>query len=180
MLPADSHTLFKKIADWLRRHSTSVELVGNEMRFIHSDTCSSLLVMHAQRREGALPVRAEILRTFFDEALAASIGNGYIMIGSVAEGGVQVSHGYRIPDLGHIRRQAVELGMTDTDAIELFMMEAAWMLVYGVEQRSGRLIRFDHELGAYDSPSSIEEVLEDWWKLEVDDGRVPPIPACGD
>lgn len=86
--------MFELIANWLKARSTSVERVGNELRFVHSVTETSLLVIKDQWVEGLIPVRSDLLRSFFDEGLAASIGNGHIVIGSVIEGGIEVSHGY--------------------------------------------------------------------------------------
>lgn len=171
--------MFELIANWLKARSTSVERVGNELRFVHSVTETSLLVIKDQWVEGLIPVRSDLLRSFFDEGLAASIGNGHIVIGSVIEGGIEVSHGYRIPDLNQMRQQSADLGMTNAEAAEAFMMEASWMFLYGVDQSSGRLVRFDRDFGTYESLSSIENVLGDWWQIVMNDGRVaqsPPTP----
>jgi hypothetical protein len=171
--------MFELIANWLKARSTSIERVGNELRFVHSATVTSLLVIKDQWVEGLIPTRSDLLCSFYDEGLAASIGNGHILIGSAIEGGIEVSHGYRIPDLNQMRLQAADMGMTNSEASEMFMIEASWMLMYGVDQRSGRLVRFDRDFGTYESLSSIENVLNDWWQIVVNDGRVaqsPPPP----
>lgn len=169
--------MFELIANWLKAHSTSVERVGNEIRFVHSVTDSSLLIVKDQWVDGLIPVRSELLGSFFDEGLAASIGNGHIVIGSAVEGGIDVSHGYRIPDLNQMRLQAADLGMGNTEAAETFMMEASWMFLYGVDQSTGRLVRFDRDFGTYESLSSIENVLDDWWQIVVNDGRAAQTPT---
>jgi hypothetical protein len=171
--------MFELIANWLKAHSSSVERVGNELRFVHSATESSLLIVKDQWVDGLIPVQSELLCGFFDEGVAASIGNGHVVIGSTIMGGVEVSHGYRIPDLNQMRLQAVDLGMTNSEAAETFMMEASWMFLYGVDPRTERLVRFDRDFGTYESLSSIENVLGDWWQIVVNDGRVaqsPPTP----
>jgi hypothetical protein len=171
--------MFELIANWLKAHSSSVERVGNELRFVHSETETSLLVLKDHWVDRLIPVQSELLCGFFDEALAASIGNGHIVIGSTIMGGVEVSHGYRVPDLSQMRLQAADLGMTNSEPAETFMMEASWMFLYGVDPRTERLVRFDRDFGTYESLSSIENVLGDWWQIVVNDGRVaefPPTP----
>jgi hypothetical protein len=164
--------MFKTISNWLSRHSTSIERVGNEIRFIHSGSRTSLLVVKDKWPDGLIPVQSEKLRGFFDEGLAASIGNGQIIIGSSIDGGIEVSHGFRIPDLSEMRSNADDFGIDPTDNFEIFMIEASWMFFYGVDLVSQKLFRFDRDFGTSEAVSSIENVLDDWWQMVLNDESV--------
>src|SRR5437879_3463296 len=111
--------MFECIVNWLRSHSISVERVGSELQFKHSESHSSLLVLKDNWLDDQIPVTSDLLCGFFDRCSAASIGNGHIIIGSTVRGGVDVSHGYKIPDLNEMRRQAANLGMANAIASEV-------------------------------------------------------------
>ena len=114
-----------------------------------------------------IPIKSDLLRGLFDSCLGASIGNGHIIIGSPVEGGIDVSHNYRIPDLNELRLQAANLGMQNAIVSEAFMIEASWMFLYGVDPQRRRLLRFDRDFGTYETLSSIENVLRDWWQISI-------------
>jgi len=163
----ERNMMFECITEWLRSHSVSVARVGNELQFKHSESHSSLLILKDDRLDNLIPVESDLLRGLFAGCMAASIGNGHLIIGSTAKGGIMTSHGYRIPDLNEMRLQAADIGMKNPYISETFMIEASWMFLYGVVPGGDRLLRFDRDFGTYESLSSIESVLCDWWQVAI-------------
>jgi hypothetical protein len=164
--------MFEIIKNWLTAHSISIERHGSELRFKHSETESSILVMTEGYQDvipaGGSPLLIELYR----HCAGASIGNGHIIIGSSINGGIKISHGYRLPDLEELRSQAKSLGMVYGDQSEAFMMVACWLFIYGVTPHSERLVCFDREFGTYETISNVENVLNDWWQIAEADGAV--------
>lgn len=159
--------MFESLINWLNSHSTSVKQVGNELLFKHTESRSSVVVLKNEWLDGLIPVHSPLLQNLFNGCLAASIDNGHVIIGSIVEGGITLSHGYRIPDLNELRITAARLGMQNVEASEAFMIEAAWMFLYGIDAESKSLLRFDRDFDSYETVSSIENVMDDWWQIEL-------------
>lgn len=161
------------LISWLRRHSTSVKEEGGELKFIHANNRSSILAVRADWLDDTIRIENRALADFYSAYWAASIGNGYIIIGTPIQGGLEVSHGFRVPDLQHIREKSESLGMHDAKSMEAFMIEASWMFLYGIDQNTNHLVRFDRDFGSCEVISSIENVLDEWWQIVADEQIMP-------
>jgi len=148
-----------------------VEQVENELRFKHTESRSSVVVLKDKWLDGLIPVHSPLLQNLFSGCLAASIDNGHVIIGSIVEGGTTLSHGYKVPDLNELRITAARLGMKNADASEAFMIESAWMFLYGIDPDSESLLRFDRDFNTYETVSTIESVMDDWWQIVIDEDQ---------
>ena len=173
--------MFNIIQTWLQKHSLSTERYGDELRFKHSDTRSSILVMGDKLPNRIAEPRSPILSAFYSQCAGASIGNGHIIIGALVRDGLNLSHGYRLPDVNEMRQTAARLDMQDPVGAEVFMMEASWLFIYGMVPNSDQMVRFDREFDTYETVSGIESVLNDWWQIVVaDDETCWPKKATSD
>lgn len=157
------------LISWLKSHSTSVVREGSELRFSHSTGSTSIITARDLWVDGTVPVRNDQLASFYDEYWAASIGDGYIVIGTPVLGGIEVSHGYRIPDLLEMASTSSSLGISPSEDFEIFMMQASWMFIYGIRGNDGSLIEYDRDFKEFDTLVGIEAVLNQWWEIEKGD-----------
>ena len=133
-----------QIKGWLNSRSVSLETVAGELRYVHPSRETSLLVLRGLNQSNVIPVRSALLGTVYETLSGASIGNGHIVIASNLVGGVDVSHGFTIPDLGEMRTHAQRLDMPLNADDDVFMQVAGWMFVFAVDSR-GVVRRFDRD-----------------------------------
>lgn len=116
-----------------------------------------------------MPVSHKDLSAFYAEYWAGSICDGHVVIGTPMAGGVDVSHGYRIPDLAEMATTANSLGMPEAEGIEVFMQQASWMFIYGLKVADKALFLFDRDFKKLRPLVGIEAVLNQWWEIELAD-----------
>jgi hypothetical protein len=162
------------LEDWLKAHSTKVERIGAEIVFTHVSGETSVLLPRDTWRDSTLSVEVEPLASFYGEYFGASVGNSQLTFATNVAGGLDVSHGFRLPDFEQMAAQARELGVHVGEFEHIFLAEAAWMFVYTVDCESGQpvLRKYDRELGTNRIIESLDVVLEAWWKMVLADQDV--------
>ncbi len=155
------------LESWLRAHSTEVERVGSELVFTHVNGETSLLLPRESWCDNLLPVEVEPLAAFYREYFGASVGNSQLIFATNVAGGVDVSHGFRLPDFDQMKTQARELGVGVGDAELVFLAEAAWMFIYTLSDEVGKpvLRKYDRDFGTNRVVESLDEVLAAWWNI---------------
>jgi hypothetical protein len=157
-----------QVKEWLNSRSVSSETVAGELRYVHPSGETSLLVLGNPRHSNVLSVKSPLLGAFYEAFSGASIGNGHIVIASNRVGGVDVSHGFTVPDLSEMRIHAERLGMPLGVDDVVFMHVASWMFVFAVDAR-GNMRRFDRDLKKVREVPGIESVFNDWWSIVLED-----------
>jgi hypothetical protein len=161
--------MLESLLTWLNSHSTSVVRDGAELRFHHHTGSTSILVVRDAWIDGILPAAHEDLSSFYADYWAGSIGDGHVVIGTPIAGGIDVSHGYRIPDLAEMAATAAHLGLPESAGLEVFMQKGSWLFIYGLKLSDNVLFLYDHEFGDLQPLSGIEAVLNQWWEIELAD-----------
>lgn len=147
---------------------------GAELRFHHHTGSTSILVVRDAWIDGILPTAHEDLSLFYADYWAGSIGDGHVVIGTPVTGGIDVSHGYRIPDLAEMAATASALGLPESAGLEVFMQQASWMFIYGLKAASDALFLYDRDFEKLRPLSGIEAVLNQWWEIELADAAEQP------
>jgi hypothetical protein len=152
---------------WLAAHSVRRDLGEGEIVFSHSLSETSILIPRVTRDADRPMFHSEPLLSFYREYSGASIGNSQIMIGTDLPGGVQVSHGFRLPNLSEMAEQAVQLGVRIGNGERIFMVEATWMFIFTMEEQGEKSVlrKHDRDFGTCRVLKSLEEVFENWWTL---------------
>ena len=161
--------MLESLLAWLHRHSTSVVREGAELRFTHPTGSTSILIVRDAWVDGVTPVKNDQLAFFYSEYWAASIGDGHIIIGTPVLGGMEISHGYRVPDLEDMAATSISLGMEMPPDFQIFMMQGSWLFAYGIKDESGPIVRYDFDYKEFDPVSGIEELLNQWWEIKITD-----------
>jgi hypothetical protein len=158
------------LKDWLTKHSTNVQELDGELRFTHFRGDTSILLPRVKWRDNLLLPRCAALRSFYDQYFGASIGDSQIIIATNVEGGIEISHGFRIPDLGQMKNSAIEVGMPLTADQEVFMVEAGWMFIYAYDFSTpdASLFYYDRDFKKTHKVDGFEKVLDEWWKMVID------------
>jgi len=159
------------LKDWLTKHSTDIQKVGGELRFTHFSGHTSILLPRVEWCDNLLSPQCAALRGFYDQYFGGRIGDSQIVIASNLEGGIEISHGFRIPDLKEMKSRAMELGMPAKSDQEIFMVEAGWMFIYAYDFSTpdASLFYCDRDFKTTHKVDSFQKVLEDWWKMVIDD-----------
>jgi hypothetical protein len=161
------------LESWLRAHSTKVELVGAEIIFTHVNSETSLLLPREGWRDGLHAVDIEPLASFygdyFGDYFGASLGNSHLTFATNIAGGVDVSHGFRMPDFEQMAAQARELAINIGESEQAFLAEAGWAFVYTMSNENGCTVlrKYDREFGTIRKIESLDEVLAGWWKIVI-------------
>jgi hypothetical protein len=152
---------------WLRAHANRVERVGAELVFTHRNGETSVLVPNPGGRGDLLPVGTEPLASFYRAYLGASVGDSQLTFATNVPGGLEVSHGFRLPDFAQMTAQAGELGIAIPPSERAFLAEAAWMFVYTIaDEGEGPVLRvYDRDYGTVRTVPCLEPVLDDWWSI---------------
>lgn len=150
--------------------SLKIERIGGELVFTHDKKHSSILLPRDEWKDDLLPVNLEPLASFYSEYFGASIGNGQLVIATNIEGGIQVSHGFKIPDFNQMAAQAIDLGLKFKESEFVFLSEAAWMFVYTLSDEHGQTVlrKYDRDFGGCQIIQTLDEVLENWWKIATE------------
>jgi len=158
------------LESWLRAHSTKEERVGAELIFTHSNGETSLLLPRDSWRDNLLPSGSGPLGSFYQEYFGASVGNAQLTFATNVEGGLPVSHGFRLSDFEQMASQARDLGIDLPESELVFLAEAAWMFVYTASMQGGKpvLREYDRDFRTSRVIQSLDEVLEGWWKIAND------------
>lgn len=156
---------------WLASRSVRTERRHSEIVFTHFTGETSILVPRTLRTEPLVEVNVASLSSFFLEYSGASIGNGHIILGTNVVGGISTSHGFKLPDLIQMREEARKLGVVPSSGEQVFMMAAAWMFIYTLEQKDGKetLRKYDRDYAKNRVVESFGKVLEVWWKIVTED-----------
>jgi hypothetical protein len=157
-----------EIKEWLNSRSISSEINEGEHRYVHSSGETSLLVLNKTRQGNAIPVTSPLLEGFYAAFSGASIGNGHIVIASNMVGGVTTSHGFAIPDLNEMRIHALQLDMPLHVSDVVFMQVAGWMFILAADSK-GAIRQFDRDMRTVREVPSIESVLNEWWRIVLED-----------
>ena len=154
---------------WLKAHSTKVERSGSELIFTHVNGETSVLLPREGWRDGLLAVEVEPLASFYSEYFGASVGNSQLTFATNVAGGVDVSHGFRLPDFDQMAAQARELGVGVGESEQIFLAEAGWMFIYTVSSENGQAVlrKYDRDFGTNRIIESFDEVLAAWWNIVV-------------
>lgn len=152
---------------WLKAHCTKVERLGAELVFTHVNGETSVLLPREGWRDGLLAIELEPLAPFYSEYLGASIGNSQLTFATNIAGGVDVSHGFRLPDFEQMAMQARELGVSVGESEQIFLAEAGWMFIYTMSSENGQPIlrKYDRDFGTSRTLGGLDEVLASWWKI---------------
>ncbi len=159
---------------WLKAHCTKVECVGAEQVFTHVNGETSLLLPREGWRDGLIAVEVEPLASFYRKYFGASIGNSQLTFATNIAGGLDVSHGFRLPDFNQMANQVQELGVKVDQSEQVFLAEAGWMFIYSVCCENGQpvLRKYDRDFGTRRPVANLEEILSDWWAIvEADHSR---------
>src|SRR5688572_23459703 len=132
---------------WLRAHSIKEERIDGKQIFTHPFQRESILLPRDYWRDDLLPVDMEPLSDFYRENYGASIGDGHLLFATNIEGGVQLSKGFRLPDLQQMKAQAAELGVIAGESEILFLAVAGWMFLYAVRMTDNgpRIVCYDRD-----------------------------------
>lgn len=152
---------------WLKAHSTKVERIGAELVFTHVNAETSLLLPREGWRDGVLTTDIEPLASFYGDYFGASLGKSQLTFATNIVGGVDVSHGFRLPDFEQMAAQARELGVNIPESEHVFLAEAGWMFIYTVSNEQGRpvLRKYDRDFGTSREVQSLDDVLAAWWNI---------------
>lgn len=152
---------------WLKAHSAKVERLGAELVFTHVNGETSVLLPREGWRDGLLAVDIEPLASFYRDYLGASLGNSQLTFATNVAGGLDVSHGFRLPDFDQMAAQAHELGVSVGESEQAFLAEAGWMFIYTMNSESGQTVlrKYDRDSGTSRILASLDEVLTSWWKI---------------
>lgn len=158
------------LESWLSERSDKVERVGKELLFTHPGGSSSILILRDAWLDGELQVGADSLKPFYRKYHGASIGDSQLMIGSNVRGGLVVSQGFTLPDLGAMHEAVLDLGMMIDDFEEVFMIEAAWMFSYSCSKSADSVWRrHDRDFGKVRVIKSLRSIFDDWWQMVTDE-----------
>lgn len=154
---------------WLTAHSLKVEETPTEIVFSHQNGETSVLVRREGFRREVIAVSEPPLASFYARYAGASIGGSQIIIATDLAGGVDVSHGFRIPDLIQMESQVEALGVLASAPERIFMVEAAWMFVYGVSSAGGTSVlrAYDRDFGTSRVIEKFQDVLDAWWQIVI-------------
>jgi hypothetical protein len=114
-----------------------------------------------------LSVAIEPLASFYEDYLGASLGKSHLIFATSVGGGVDVSHGFRLPDFHQMAAQARALDINLGEGEHAFLAEAAWMFIYtmgGTEDRAV-LRKYDRDFGTSRKVARLDEVLAAWWSI---------------
>ena len=155
------------LEDWLRQRSIKVERNGPELIFTHFTGETSILLPRDTWRDNLISFDCDWLASFYDDLFGASIGNSQIIIGTNVRGGIDISHGCRLPDLDQLADKARALGIVVPAAELPFIAEAGYMFFYTVRSSpAGFLFRVhDRDFGTSTRVTGFWEVLENWWTM---------------
>jgi hypothetical protein len=150
---------------WLRLHSIKIERIGTELVFTHINGETSVLLPRDSWCDDLIPVEFEPLRTFYDEYFGASIGNSQLTFATNVRGGLDISHGFKLPDFNQMTTQARELGVNLGNNELAFLAEAGWMFIYSLAIERGEpvLRKYDRDFGNNRVIEKFEDVLTAWW-----------------
>lgn len=156
------------LPSWLRAHSSTIETKSGEVIFQHNpDLTSILLPRRSNLGNRIIPVENDLLDPFYQEFGGASIGNSHILIAANLEGGKELSHGFRLPDLHQMARTAQSMNIKIPESEHVFMSSAGWMFFYTVSIAPGPLSfrEYDRDFGTCRLIHDIDEVFDSWWDL---------------
>jgi hypothetical protein len=87
-------------------------------------------------------------------------------------GGLEVSHGFLLPDLNQMGQTVLELEVTLSAQDQAFMVEAGWQFIYTIEAGSENIVReHDRDFGNTVVVTDLRDVFERWWPLLKEDLR---------
>ncbi len=157
------------LENWLRTHSTKVERVGAEIVFTHVNNETSILLPRGEWRDGLLAVDIDPLASFYGDYFGASLGNSHLTFATNIAGGVDVSHGFRLPDFEQMAAQARELGINIGESEHAFLAEAGWMFIYTMRNEHGRTVlrKYDRHFRTLRTIKNLDEVLTGWWNIVI-------------
>ena len=155
-----------RIEQWLSDHSMKVEKVRSEIVFTHWPGKTSILLALEPRRE-CLISAAEPQAAFYANYSGASIGSSHLIIATNIAGGMDISHGFRIPDLHRMTEIAKEQGIEIPSSEQVFMAGAAYMFFYTIRStRAGLVLReYDRDFKTSRTLAGLEDVFESWWQI---------------
>ena len=157
------------LENWLRTRSTKVERVGAEIIFTHVNNETSLLLPREEWRDGLLAVDIEPLASFYGDYFGASLGNSQLTFATNIAGGVDVSHGFRLPDFEQMAARARELSINIGESEQAFLAEAGWMFIYTMNNENGCTVlrKYDRDFRTVRKIESLDEVLARWWDIVI-------------
>lgn len=156
---------------WLKDRSTAVERRGAELVFRHQGGGTSVLLPRQPPDPADASLLVEPLAPIYRNFLGASIGDSQLTFATSVAGGVEISHGFRLPDFAEMATQTRALGIEVGPSERVFLAEADWMFVYTVSSpESGSVLRlYDRDYGTSRVIESLEVVLDQWWQIVLDD-----------
>lgn len=157
---------------WLEIRSVEKKNINGELIFIHKDNTTTILVpSDRDNSSDDIILLTSPLAWFYEKYDGASIGNGHIILASSREGGIEISHGFKIPDRDEMTNILGSLNIV-CDYEDFFIgVESAWMFAYAIRRTDGTesLIRFDRDLQTSETVANFKSVFEDWWNLVSED-----------
>ncbi len=157
---------------WLEARSTKKELINGELVYSHKDNTTTVLI---PRSEDDVPYDSKLLSSplswFYEKYICASVGNSHVILASSKCGGVEISHGYKVPDRQEMTDTLNGLNVVGETGDYFIGVEAAWMFGYGVRGSGdqSKLIRFDRDMQTAEEVQSLESIFDDWWDLVCED-----------
>lgn len=155
------------IERWLAENSKEVRRVGSELHFTHSYRSRSVLIERPSHSEMPfVNIHAAELAEFYRRFLGGSLFNSMLMIATPLKGGVQISEGFRLPDLDEVKQFARDYEFSIADDTDLFLISSAWMLLFSPGKTpGGPLICYDRDFRTIDEDRTFAEVLSEMWFL---------------
>jgi hypothetical protein len=157
------------IEQWLSERSTDVRRIGSELHFTHLDkpVGVSVLIEHPRHLEApCVNVRTPELAAFYGRFLGGSLFGGMLMIASPMKGGVQLSEGFRLPDLDEAKQFARDYEFSIGDDTDVFLISSAWTFLYSPgKSPTAPLICYDRDFRTISEDRSFSQVLSEMWTI---------------